>query len=254
LAAAVEAGGSGHEVILLERSARLGGQIGLARVAPMHEETARELVRNYERLLAGADVRHGVDADAELVIALEPDAVVVASGAVPYRPDLPLDGAVQAWDILAGRRPAGGQAIVADWGGDPSGLACAELLAAGGMGVTLVLATVTAGESIHQYARNLYLERLYRAGVRIEQHLELLRADGRSAAFRNLFAPELEVEYPADMVVLALGRVPADSLAPELAANGLRVEEAGDCLSPRSLEEATLEGTLAARRALYPGS
>jgi hypothetical protein len=47
--------------------------------------------------------------------------------------------------------------------------------------------------------------------------------------------------------VLALGRVPVDALAPDLRAAGLRVEEAGDCLSPRSLEEAVLEGTGAAR-------
>jgi hypothetical protein len=51
----------------------------------------------------------------------------------------------------------------------------------------------------------------------------------------------------ADTVVLALGRVPVDGLAPALRAAGLRVEEAGDCLSPRSLEEAVLEGTGAAR-------
>ena len=50
--------------------------------------------------------------------------------------------------------------------------------------------------------------------------------------------------------MLALGRVPEDKLAPELAEAGLRVEEAGDCVSPRSLEEAVLEGTLAARRAV----
>jgi hypothetical protein len=51
-------------------------------------------------------------------------------------------------------------------------------------------------------------------------------------------------------LVLALGRVPEDVLGPELSAPCLRVEEAGDCRAPRSLEEAILEGTLAARRAL----
>jgi hypothetical protein len=39
-----------------------------------------------------------------------------------------------------------------------------------------------------------------------------------------------------------------DDLAPELRALGLPVEEAGDCRSPRSLEEAIYEGTLASRR------
>ena len=46
--------------------------------------------------------------------------------------------------------------------------------------------------------------------------------------------------------MLALGRVPERVLAEELAARGLPVKEVGDCLGPRSAEEAVLEGTLAA--------
>jgi pyruvate/2-oxoglutarate dehydrogenase complex dihydrolipoamide dehydrogenase (E3) component len=102
---------------------------------------------------------------------------------------------------------------------------------------------------VHQYRRNLYLQRLYRAGVEIRQHHELVAADDHGVRLRNVFAPEREVVHVADVVVLALGRVPADEVAPALTAAGLTVEEAGDCLSPRSLEEAVLEGTVAARRA-----
>jgi hypothetical protein len=60
----------------------------------------------------------------------------------------------------------------------------------------------------------------------------------------NVFAPELTTMVPAAAVVLALGRVPVEVELP----TGISVEHAGDCLSPRSLEEAVLEGTLAARR------
>jgi hypothetical protein len=67
--------------------------------------------------------------------------------------------------------------------------------------------------------------------------------------FRNIFAPDLVVELPADALLVALGRVPDDALADALRAHGgLAVEEAGDCRSPRGIEEAVLEGTLAARR------
>jgi pyruvate/2-oxoglutarate dehydrogenase complex dihydrolipoamide dehydrogenase (E3) component len=251
LAAGAEACGSQHEVIVLERSPSIGGQLALAGAAPMHEETARAHLANARRLLADADVRVGVDVDSRAVAELEPDAVVVATGAVPYRPPLPLEGrVVSAWDVLAGAPVEGQRAVVADWGGDPSGLAAADVLAARGLQVTVALAAIAPGESIHQYTRNVYLERLYRAGIRLEHHLELAAADAGRAVFRNLFAPELETELVADTLILALGRVPADRLAPELRALGLTVEEAGDCRSPRSLEEATLEGTLAARRLL----
>jgi 2,4-dienoyl-CoA reductase-like NADH-dependent reductase (Old Yellow Enzyme family)/thioredoxin reductase len=250
LAATAEALASGHEVIVLERAPQVGGQVKLAGAAPGHAELARTLHLNYEHLTHGADLRLETEASAELVASLAPDAVVLATGARPYEPELDLDGseAVQAWDVLAGRLPEGRRVVVADWGGDATGFDAAEVLAAADKSVTLALASVAAGEGVHQYARNLYLARLYEAGVRLVHHVELAGAALGRLRFRNLFSPELEVELEADAVVLALGRVPVDDLAPELRALGLPVEEAGDCRSPRSLEEAIYEGTLASRR------
>jgi 2,4-dienoyl-CoA reductase-like NADH-dependent reductase (Old Yellow Enzyme family) len=253
LAAAAEAGAAGHEVVLLERSGRIGGQLTLAGPAPVHAETARTLARNYERLLraGGVELRLDTWADDELIAGLEPDVVVVAAGARPYEPVPAPEGieTVQAWDVLAGPRPADRRVVVADWGGDASGLACAELLAAAGNEVTLAVGSAALGETLHQYQRNVYAARLYRAGVRVEHHVELAGAEPGHAIFRNLFAPEVGTSLPADLLVLALGRVPERAVAEALAARGLEVHEAGDCLSPRGLEEAILEGTLAVRSA-----
>jgi hypothetical protein len=69
--------------------------------------------------------------------------------------------------------------------------------------------------------------------------------------FRNIFAPELEHAIEADALLLSLGRVPEDALLARLREHGnLTVRAAGDCRSPRGLEEAILEGTLAARNDL----
>ena len=162
-------------------------------------------------------------------------------------PEVALDGVSveQAWAILTGPVPAAARVVVADWGGDASGLAAADLLAGAGCLVTLAIGSAALGETLHQYQRNLYAQRLYRAGVRIEHHLDLAGAGPEGVRFRNLFAPELETVLPADLLVLAYGRVPERGLAEELAGRGLAVAEAGDCLSPRSAEEAILEGTLA---------
>jgi len=253
VAAAAEAGRSGHEVVLLERAAHLGGQIALAGAAPGNSELARAFLGNAERQLSstGVELQLATAADADDVLALAPDAVVVATGARPYRDSrLALQGidVLDAWDVLAGDVPAGRNIVVADWGGDPGGLDAAELLAAADNVVTLAVASVAVGEGVHQYRRNLYLQRLYRAGVTIAHHLELVDAANHAVRFRNVFAPERETAFDADLLVLALGRVPEDGLARALAADGLRIEEAGDCCGPRSLEEAVLEGTLAARR------
>jgi 2,4-dienoyl-CoA reductase-like NADH-dependent reductase (Old Yellow Enzyme family)/thioredoxin reductase len=248
IAAATEAGLAGHRVVLLEREARLGGQVALAGMARAGEELARVFLDNAERQLAsaGVEVRLGARDDPS---ELDPDAVVLATGARPYRDArLRLEGVelLDAWDVLAGDIPNGEQVLVADWGGDPSGLDAAEVLAGAGKRVTLAAASVAVGELVHQYRRNLYLQRLYRAGVSILQHHELDSAAGGVVRLRNVFARELVEQLETDALVLALGRVPVESPGPA----GIPAERAGDCLSPRSLEEAVLEGTLAARRVL----
>jgi hypothetical protein len=66
-----------------------------------------------------------------------------------------------------------------------------------------------------------------------------------------VFAPEIETAVAADTLVLSLGRVPDDELRARLDDLSIpAVEAAGDCLSPRGLEEAILEGTLSVRNGL----
>ncbi|MBS1842989.1 MAG: FAD-dependent oxidoreductase [Actinobacteria bacterium] len=250
LAAAAEASAGGDEVIILERAEAIGGQARLFGVAPGHAETSQSLVANYEMLLArgGVELRLGEEADAEGIAALSPDLVVLATGARPYSAaaDLGHLPVLGAWDVLAGARPAR-RVLVADWGGGPTGLDTAELLAAEGHEVTLVTAAPMPGFSVHQYARHQYLARLERAGVTIASGLELDSAGPGEVRCRSIFAPERRTIFPAEAVVTALGRVPEDALARELHAAGIPHETAGDCRSPRGLEEAILEGTIRVR-------
>jgi 2,4-dienoyl-CoA reductase-like NADH-dependent reductase (Old Yellow Enzyme family) len=250
LAAAAEAGAAGDEVIVLDRADRIGGQALLAGPAPAHEELARTLVANYEALLdrENVELRLGTEADLATIAALAPDLVVLATGARPYMeaPDLGEVPTFQAWDVLAGARPSG-RVLIADWGGEPTGLDCAELLAAAGHEVTLATAAPMPGFSVHQYARHQYLTRLERAGVRFATGMELDSATAGETRLRSIFAPERTTAFAVDSVVLSLGRVPEDTLATALHTAGIPHETAGDCRSPRGLEEAILEGTLAAR-------
>jgi NADPH-dependent 2,4-dienoyl-CoA reductase/sulfur reductase-like enzyme len=251
LAAAAEAVESGHAVTLLERSDRIGGQMALAGAAPTQAETSRTLVRNYMTALARGkvDIRLGCDGTADLVESLLPDAVVVATGAGPHSPsELDADGDVHlAWDVLAGREPHAGDVLVVDWGGDASGLACTDTLAARGARVTLAIGSVAVGEPLGWFLRDMYLERLYEAGVTMLHHAELVSFGNRCARLRNVFAPAIETDVSCDAVVVALGRVPVVGPAAELERRGLRVASAGDCLAPRTLDRAIYEGVSAAR-------
>ena len=72
---------------VLERDDEAGGQVRWAARVPNRAEFG-DLVRNqvHEAALLGVELRTGVEADAEVVAALGPDAVVVATGSVPSRP------------------------------------------------------------------------------------------------------------------------------------------------------------------------
>jgi NADPH-dependent 2,4-dienoyl-CoA reductase/sulfur reductase-like enzyme len=248
LAATREAVLRGHEVIVFERENEIGGQTRLMRDAPGQAEIAQTLVRNYDETLRSrlVELRLGAAADVDGIDALVPNLVVLATGAEPYRPSISSEGIepLQAWDVLRGARPRGA-VVVADWGGDPTGLDCAELLAGAGCEVTLTVAATAVGESLHSYRRALYLARLYRAGVSIRHHLRLVEITPQGALFANLFAGDLREPIQADHVVLAQGRVPTASPFTDLREHGLEVRRVGDCASPRTLEEAILEGTMA---------
>ena len=254
LAAAAEAVAAGHEVLLLERRETIGGQITIAGAAPAHAEQALALTANYASLLDDVDLALGRVVSADAIVALEPELVVIATGArpAPFRHALEGIEVVQAWDVLDGSARPSGRVIISDWGGDPAALDCAEVLAADGCEVTLAVGAVMPGETVHQYARNQYLGRLARAGVTIADRHGLVAAADGEVEFANVFAPELRTSLPADALVLSHGRVPEDALEAQLRARALPAPmlAAGDCRSPRGLEEAILEGTLAVRDGL----
>ena len=96
----------GHAVTLLERESELGGKIRLAAALPGRGELADFAdwrIAECER--RGVDIRLGVDATVESVLALEPDAVIVATGGTAttstsskWHP-LPVAGSDQPWVI-----------------------------------------------------------------------------------------------------------------------------------------------------------
>jgi pyruvate/2-oxoglutarate dehydrogenase complex dihydrolipoamide dehydrogenase (E3) component len=248
IAAAVEAARVGDSVTLVERSEDVGGQLAIAGRAPAHAEMWRRYERSARRDLARAGVELRLRTEADAAMAEGFELVVLATGALPYRPALRgSDGlrVVQAWDAITRPGEVTGPVLVADWGGEWSGLDAAEALAAAGLDVTLACAAAAPGETLHQYQRNGYLGRLDRAGVRLRSHLELAEVEG-ALALRHVFSGRAEPLGPVATLVLAQGRRPEDELwlALEGRAGVMRV---GDVLGPRTAEEAVLEGFLAGR-------
>src|SRR4051794_21955025 len=240
-AAAACAAAQGHRVVVLERDDAPGGQMRLALAAPGHAEIARGLVATVEGWLEGAEVRLGTEATADAVSAESPHRVILATGAVAHRTGL--GDTVSAWDVLAGAE-TGNRILLYDWGGDWTGLALAEQLAAAGRKVRLITSAVAFGEAVHQYQRNLYLARLDDAGVELVHHLRLLGVEGGRAQLENVFSLRRVELDGFDTAVVHEGRSAAGGeLFEELSDVGMNVVRVGDALGPRSFEEAIREGT-----------
>ena len=244
--AAVTAARRGHDVTLYEASAQPGGQALLAQLLPRRAEfggIVTNLMREME--LAQVGLRRGVRVDAALVAAERPDAVILATGAVPHVPELPTDGGVQvvtAWDVLRGEVAAGARVVVADWRCDWIGPGVAERLARAGSSVTLAVNGLHAGEVLPLYVRDDIAANLHRLRVEVRPYARLFGTAGDTVFLQHTPSGEaMEVEG-VDTLVLCLGHRPVDDLSAAIEAMGIEVWMAGDCLAPRTAEEAVFEG------------
>ncbi len=119
LAAAVTAAERGHQVTLFDAAAEVGGQFNLARRIPGKEEFA-ETLRYYRTRLARLGVRVELGRRVGTSDLTSFDEVLVATGIVPRRPDIPgIDHPMVASyvDIVEGRRVAGARVALIGAGG-----------------------------------------------------------------------------------------------------------------------------------------
>jgi len=244
--AAAVAAERGHRVTLCEASPRLGGQALLAQQLPGRTEfggIVTNLAREME--LAGVEVRLSTPVTAELAAAEAADAVVVASGALPHVPDV--EGAddghmVTAWQVLTREVNCGGSVVVADWRGDWVGVGIAQMLALEGRRVRLMTSAHCAGVNLQPYVRDMIVGELMRLGVTITPYARLAGIDADTAYFEQTTTGEAILAEETDTVVLALGHRSNDGLMEQLAAAGIAAHVIGDALSPRTCEEAVLDG------------
>ena len=228
----------------------MGGQVRLAQRLPGREEMGGAITNlEAEARRSGVRILTGVRADTAYVRASGAEVVVVATGAVPYRPPLELMGApvvLDAWDVLRGAEVPGGHVVVADWRCDWVGLGLATMLSTGGRRVTLASSGYTSGQRLQQYVRDTMISAARRARVDIRPTLRPYGADSSAVFLQDVLTSDAVVVEDATALVLAQGTVPDDTLLLELeaaAADGsFLVVAAGDVLTPRTIEEAVLEG------------
>lgn len=254
----------GHSVELFERRQVLGGQLRLWAMAPAVGEL-RKIIDWQESQLEklGVKVHTNRDMSVDEIMAIEADAAIVATGSLPLSPDsqpwaASLPGAadsdlaiVTPHEVLEGNVGKARKAIVWDHAGEMAGsqiaLSAAELLAKTGAEVQIVTPNFAVGEDIHPTTRTPLYQRLLSAGMIFTPNSEVSAVEGTSVIIRNIYSGKEQWVSQVDALVTWLGNQAQDSLWHALRDRLREVYAAGDCVAPRSVEAATMEGAKIAR-------
>ena len=244
LKAAAVAAECGHEVTLFEASKELGGQALIAARFPGRGEF-RRLVANLagEARRAGVETLTGTALTPALVRERSPDAVIVATGARDRPAPAEFDGdTFTAWQAALDDVKAGDRVVIADCRLDWSALGAAEKLARAGHAVRLAVIGDVPGQNVPAGVRSHALGEIDALGIEVLPHLALTGFAGGVARFRHTLSARAVDLSDVDTLVLAEGPVSDTVLEEELSDYAGIVRYAGDCLSPRTAEEAVLEG------------
>ena len=207
----------GHDVVLFEATGDLGGQIVQAARASWRKDLIG-IVDWYrlqmERL--GIDIRWNTFADENMVIAENPDVVIVATGGLPDTELVPgAENCISTWDVLAGE-DISGSVLVYDDNGQPQGPSCADFLSdKDGVQVELVTPDRSAAADMGTVNFPVFMKHFYKNGVVLtpDHRLKAVTRDGNQlrAVFSNEFDGP-DIERVADHIVVEHGTLPLDDV------------------------------------------
>ena len=231
----------GHDVTCYEKNDLLGGQFRLGGIPPTKQDIITALkyyITMGER--AGVRYRTGQEVTPELVLREQPDAVVLATGAVPLRPAIPgLDaaGVIDAVEVLDGKQAVSGAVLVI--GGGMVGAETADFLGEQGCRVTIVEMDDAIAKAVQPGPRLYLLKRLTEHDTTVIVGATVTafhpdgvtyRADGTTHRLDGF-----------DAVVLALGATAHNPLEAALRGRVREIHVLGDAVKARTAIDATQE-------------
>lgn len=242
--AAVTAKQRGHEVILLEKSDRLGGKLNFSRQVPFK----RDLCKFMDYLIhmvdkTGVQVRLNTEATVEMVEAMEPDVVIAAVGAKALVPPIPgVDGKNVITAEEAYRKVKAGEDIgqkIAVLGGGDVGCETAVYLAQeAGKQVGLVEMTDTLAAASCAIPRTAITKEIEKC---VDAHTGS-RCTGITEQGISYVDAEGEHFKEADTVVLSAGMVPQKQQAEAFRMIAGEFFPIGDCVKANNVRTAVRTG------------
>ncbi len=261
----------GHQVVLMEAEAELGGQLWLAAATPNKAEFERIISTLIHQVkTSGVRVKTGLEATLENIQAEEPEVVIVAAGAKPVIPTI--EGVDQpkvklAWDILLGKEAVTGRQVVVI-GGNATGCETAlkvaqegtlgaetlkfllyhqaedpeallEMAIHGSKEVTVVDMMPKMANNVARTVRWAFLSDLEKHQIKMMPKVNVLAITETGVEIEHEGKKET---LPADTVILATGVKSCQDLYKSLNGKNFELLLIGDAKEPRKITDAIEEG------------
>lgn len=234
----------GHNVKILERSAKVGGQVGLAASAPTRGELGQIIEwLEQECIRLKVDLQTGTTVNRELLEGMNPDAVIVATGSsMPANPFA--TGPLPTLDVsdALSQESRYARVVVYDEFGDWQGINVAHALAGKGSEVVFATPSVFPGNALETTNWRIAYERLSALGVRFYPVCELVGTEERAVVVRSGYGKTNQRFEDVDALVWVGMPVANDTLYQELAGFGAQVTLIGDAYAPRGIEASVYDG------------
>jgi 2,4-dienoyl-CoA reductase-like NADH-dependent reductase (Old Yellow Enzyme family) len=259
LEAAWVAAARGHRVTLLERSGQLGGKIRLAQLLPGRAEIADFANwRAAECVRRGVEIRLNSDATVDAILALRPEAVVVATGGCATKLGsskffpMPVSGSEQDFVLdhetaLLRAGQLGRRVIIFDAVGHIEAIGLGELLAAAHADATVVT-PLPLPVNLDRETAGYALPRAVQAGMHWRPNTALAAIGDHQVTLIDVLSRRFEQVDNVDTVVIRTNGLPNDALYFALQGTVPEVVRVGDAVAVRPVDRAIFDGHMAGRQ------
>ncbi len=229
----------GHQVSLYEKNDVLAKDLDIAARAPGRQDfTEAKRYFTYQMELLNVDIHLGINVTPEMVLRQQPDAVIVATGGLPFTPEIPgsdSGNVVAMKKVLAEEVEVGQNVLVVDYQHHLYGLDTADFLAEREKKVELITDAAFAGTEVDIYTIETAHFNVLSRGVVITPLTGLKELNGKTATVYHVITNSERKIEGIDTVVICTDERANDALYYALKGQVKELHLVGQALSPRKL-------------------